>query len=247
MKLAALAAIGLASASASVSAAPIGSTDYPEIPIFTAQNFTSTLNTSTNGVLQKVEVPNASGNADDVPQQSLLVMHLYGTPEEMGRAHGESLGCAWCFYCVCCVGSVPCFAFVLGGFSLFLSRCNPLPLLIKPQPLTFSVPKSSFHPHLGRLLGPVAAEFLTEKMPDFFKEEVAQIDTSGMPKWLKDIIENVIEPVSPDVFEIALSYVYSVQKTYLEASPSKILDELAGARRIVLALCLPLLARNIGS
>ncbi len=75
---------------AACTAAPALAEQYPQIPIFDAASFTTVLNKTANGELQLVSVPDPSGGGE--PLQELRVLHLYGSPEEMGIAHGQLLG-----------------------------------------------------------------------------------------------------------------------------------------------------------
>ena len=81
-----------AGAAAAASTTVTGS--YPQIPIFDAVSYATVVNRTANGELQLVSVPASAGGGagagDDL--QTLRVMHVYGTPAEMGRAHGQLLG-----------------------------------------------------------------------------------------------------------------------------------------------------------
>ena len=109
----------------------------------------------------------ASSSAAAEPAQQLRVLHVYGSPKEMGRAH-------------------------------------------------------------GLLLGDFAATFLNDKMPAFFEQQVESVLPAGLPDWLVKLFDESVASAAPEVFNIALEYVYGVQKSYLESSPSHVLDELAG-------------------
>lgn len=139
--------------------------DYPTIPIFDAAEYTSVVNSTDNGSLLRVSVP-ADGDASQ-EQQGLHVLHVYGSPKEMGRAHGQ-------------------------------------------------------------LMGEFALEFLDDKMDDFFRSEFEGLDLSGLPKWIQDLYDATVVKEAPEVFAVALSYVLAVQKPFLDASPSKVLEELEG-------------------
>ena len=111
-----------------------------------------------------VSVPGADASS---PVQELRVLHVYGTPRDMGRAH-------------------------------------------------------------GLLLGDVAATFLNDKVPEFFEQEFESVLPPGLPDWLVKLFDEAVASKAPEVFNIALEYVYGVQKSYLESSPTHVLDELAG-------------------
>ena len=65
-------------------------------------------------------------------------------------------------------------------------------------------------------------------MPAFYRSEVDQIPLSGLPEWLQDIIKDPLKAIATDVFDLALGYVYDVQKEYIEASPASIWEETDG-------------------
>lgn len=161
-KSAVAAAAIAATASPAVSTAT--STTFPHIPIYDASAYTTVLNSTDNGELQLVSVPGSDGTS---PAQELRVLHVYGSPREMGRAH-------------------------------------------------------------GLLLGDFAATFLNEKVPEFFEQEFESVLPPGLPDWLVKLFDEAVASKAPEVFNIALEYVYGVQKSYLEASPTHVLDELAG-------------------
>jgi len=161
----AILATAVAAAAALSGTGAVVADPYPQIPIYDADSYSTVLNKTDNGVLQLVTVPSPDGGPDAA--QSLHVMHLYGSPTEMGRAHGQ----------------------LLGSFAL---------------------------------------DFLENGLPAFFVSEIDSIDSTGLPEWLKELVEKAVAPAAPEIFDVALQYVYSVQQKYLESSPSKVLDELAG-------------------
>ena len=60
------------------------------------------------------------------------------------------------------------------------------------------------------------------------RAELAQADLSGLPDWLKKLFQEAAVPDAPEIFNIALEWVYGIQKEFLESSPSHVLDELRG-------------------
>jgi hypothetical protein len=68
----------------------------------------------------------------------------------------------------------------------------------------------------GELLGDVMVEFVDDKLPQFFKDEIGQIPMKGLPPFLQKLIKGAGEAVAPAVFETALEWVYNKQLPFFE-------------------------------
>jgi hypothetical protein len=66
----------------------------------------------------------------------------------------------------------------------------------------------------GELLGDMMVEFINDKLPQFFRDEIGQIPLGGLPPALQKLITTAGEDIAPAVFEAALAFVYDTQQPF---------------------------------
>ena len=85
----------------------------------------------------------------------------------------------------------------------------------------------------GRLISAKILDFVETSLPAFFRSYVGELeaDLDKLPKWLQDLIIPLLhaaEKEAPKAFDLALSWVESVQREYNNASSSGLYDEMDG-------------------
>lgn len=91
----------------------------------------------------------------------------------------------------------------------------------------------------GQLLSADIVDFVVNELDDYYRSEVTQIPVASLPQWLQKLVkslEPVLEKAAPTVFNAALRWVWSQQVKYINASQTRVLDEMAG---IVDGVCAP--------
>ena len=91
----------------------------------------------------------------------------------------------------------------------------------------------------GQLLSADIVDFVVNELDDYYRSEVTQIPVASLPKWLQGLVkklEPMLEKAAPTVFNAALGWVWSQQVKYINASQTRVLDEMAG---IVDGVCAP--------
>lgn len=86
----------------------------------------------------------------------------------------------------------------------------------------------------GSLMADDLMRFIDVDLQEFYKDEVDQIPLDDLPKWLQDIIKDPLKLAAPEVFDLALAYVYERQKEHIASSPANVWDEADG---IVEGMC----------
>ena len=80
----------------------------------------------------------------------------------------------------------------------------------------------------GSLMADDLLSFIDVDLPQFYKSEVDQIPLDDLPEWLQDIIKDPLKFAAPEVFNLALAYVYDRQKEHIASSPANVWEETDG-------------------
>jgi hypothetical protein len=78
----------------------------------------------------------------------------------------------------------------------------------------------------GELLAPTIIDFVEKQLPQYYKEEISELDLSGLPKWLQDLIKNAGKAASGTIAKVALGYILKTQRKYLESSKAYVFPEM---------------------
>ena len=62
----------------------------------------------------------------------------------------------------------------------------------------------------GELLAPTIIDFVEKQLPQYYKEEISELDLSGLPKWLQDLIKNAGKAASGTIAKVALGYILNL-------------------------------------
>jgi hypothetical protein len=67
---------------------------------------------------------------------------------------------------------------------------------------------------IGELFGDVMIDFFENQLPQFFIDQLDQIDLSNLPQWVQTLVHKATAAEAPAVFNQLLKYVYDVQLKY---------------------------------
>ena len=65
----------------------------------------------------------------------------------------------------------------------------------------------------GQLLSAEIAEFITEELDQYYREQVDQIPLGTLPPAIASVVQALMEKAAPAAFNVALGYVFEVQAT----------------------------------
>ena len=66
----------------------------------------------------------------------------------------------------------------------------------------------------GALLGDVMLEFINDKLPQFYRDQIDSVPLQGLPEWLQKIVKSAGEAAAPGVFSTLLEFVHDTQVSY---------------------------------
>ena len=100
----------------------------------------------------------------------------------------------------------------------------------------------------GQLLSSEIAEFVTNELDQYYREQVDQIPLSTLPPAIAAAVQALIEKAAPEAFALALGYVFEMQAAMIGASQANVIAEMeaiadgvctlpAGANGTLPALC----------
>lgn len=84
----------------------------------------------------------------------------------------------------------------------------------------------------GLLLGPLAYEFLTVGLEQYFESIVAQLNIKGLPEWLQQFLE---DKAGPNLIKAALGAIFQREQEHFFAARSNPKDEITGMARGICA------------